>query len=333
MPFSHIRSQETAIATLTRALQSGRVHHAYRFEGPDGVGKELAAFALAQALLCTGGDPLGCGQCSACKRAVTMGSEEPHVPQHPDLTLIERGLYAPEIIGTRNREVSEISVHQIRRLVIEHASFSPHEGRARVFIFRRADELSTGAANALLKILEEPRQGTHFILLSSRAERLLTTIRSRSMPIRFGPLPDALIRDILAARNIQGDQSLTIELAAGSASAAIELSDPELTKSRDDFVEAILSAAEAKDLGAAVEFAEKGDRDKAELQQDLRALSATLARRARAAMHQNPAGASAMAQRYELVARTISRLERNASPTLSLVSLVAEMREIPTFGA
>lgn len=333
MPFSHIRSQETAVGTLTRALQGGRVHHAYRFEGPDGVGKELTAFALAQALVCTGGDPLGCGQCSACRRAVTFTAEEPHVPQHPDVMVIEQGLYAPEIIGTKNREVSGISVHQIRRLVIEHAAFPPHEERARVFIIRRADELTQSAANAMLKILEEPRQGTHFILLSARPERLLTTIRSRTLPVRFGPLPDDVIRSILTARGIEGDHTLSIELAAGSANAAIELSDPERTKARDEFLDAILHAAGARDLGAAVEVAENRERDKSDLQRELRALSATLARRARACVDENPRGASALAQRYELVARAVTQLERNASPTLALVSLIAEMREIPTFGA
>ncbi len=57
MPFSELLGQDTAKATLVRALEGGRVHHAYRFEGPDGVGKELAAFALAQSLVCERGPP------------------------------------------------------------------------------------------------------------------------------------------------------------------------------------------------------------------------------------------------------------------------------------
>jgi DNA polymerase-3 subunit delta' len=327
VPFSHILAQDTAIETITRALKSGRVHHAYRFEGPDGVGKEMAAFALAQALVCVGGDPLGCGKCDACRRAVTLASEEPHVPVHPDVALIERGLYPPEVIGRSRREAQEISVDQIRAIVLAHASYAPHEGRARVFIVRAADELSVGAANALLKTLEEPRQGTHFILLTSRGDRLLNTIRSRTLPIRFAPLPDGVIRKILTARGVTDRHELAVELAAGSASAALELADAEQTAERDEFVKNVLAAVSAKDFGSAVAFAEGRERDKPQMQRDLRALGAALARAARTSAESAPAEASLAARRYEAVSRASTRLEKNAAPTLVIVSLIAEMRD------
>lgn len=326
MPFSHILAQETAVGTLTRALRSGRVHHAYRFEGPDGVGKELAAFALAQALVCEANDPLGCGVCSACKRAVTLSEDDPKVPLHPDVTLIERGLYPPEVIG-KKKEANEVSVDQIRTIVLSRASYPPHEGKARVYIFRRAEELSTSAANALLKILEEPRQGTHFILLTSRGDRLLNTIRSRTLPIRFAPLPDEVVRNILVSRGIKGRLDLAIELAAGSASAAIELADEERSASRDDFVNRALAAADARDLGPAVDLAETAERDKSELHRDLRALAAALARSARSSVNDAPEKAALAARRYEAVARAAARLERNAAPMLALVSLITELRD------
>src|SRR5262245_39484944 len=104
MPFSHILGQDTAVATLRRALETNRVHHAYRFEGPDGVGKEMAAFALAQALVCAGGEPLGCGRCDACRRAVTFSEERPRSPLHPDVRILERGFYPPDVLGQRNEE-------------------------------------------------------------------------------------------------------------------------------------------------------------------------------------------------------------------------------------
>ena len=71
MSFDEIWGQEPAIQTLKRALESGRVHHAYRFEGPPGVGKEMAARRFARALVCERGG-LGCGECSACRRAMTL---------------------------------------------------------------------------------------------------------------------------------------------------------------------------------------------------------------------------------------------------------------------
>src|SRR5882757_6130445 len=157
MAFADILGQEPALQTLTRALDTGHVHHAYRFEGPEGVGKEMAAFSLAQALVCVVGGARACGVCSACQRALKISEEEPRVPAHPDVVLVERGLY-------RGR----ISANEATGISIEQVGYRPHEGRALVFIVRAAEELTVSAANALLKTLEEPGRGTHFILLTSR---------------------------------------------------------------------------------------------------------------------------------------------------------------------
>ena len=97
---SLLRSQETARTILERAVSSGRIHHAYLFTGPDGVGKELAAFGLAQALLCerrTSGANGACGACSACTRAVPREGERTAL--HPDLVIVERGLHAPQSLS------------------------------------------------------------------------------------------------------------------------------------------------------------------------------------------------------------------------------------------
>src|SRR4051795_6939 len=91
MSFDAVLGQEPAVQTLEQALRAGKVHHAYRFEGPPGVGKGLAALALARALLCARPTPLACEECSACKRAATFSEEEPCLPAHPDLLIVERG--------------------------------------------------------------------------------------------------------------------------------------------------------------------------------------------------------------------------------------------------
>lgn len=329
MPFSHILGQEAALATLGAALTRGRVHHAYRFEGPDGTGKELCAFALAQALVCVGGDPLGCGRCDACVRAVKLAEDRPHSPLHPDVAIVEKNFYPPETIGRSRPELTDISVDQIRTIVLAHAAYPPHEGRARVYIVRRAEELSVSAANALLKTLEEPRAGTHFILLTSRGDRLLNTIRSRTLPVRFGPLPDDVVRNVLRAAAVPEErQELAVELAAGSASLALELSDEERTAARDAFVTQVLDAVAARDLGPAVVLSESGDKDKGALKEDLRALAAVLARRARHDVAAAPNAAATAARRYEAVARAVVSLERNASPGLTMIALVQEMRAV-----
>ena len=211
--------------------------------------------------------------------------------------------------------------------MLSHAAYPPHEGRARVFIIRRAEELNANAANALLKTLEEPRQGTHFVLITSRGDRLLNTIRSRSLPVRFGPLPDAVVRGVLTAHGVpSGQHDLAIELAAGSASAALALVDEERTKDRDAFVSSVLGAVAARDLGPAVALSEGGERDRAELREDLRALGAVLARRARSEVDRAPDAACAAARQYDAVARAVVSLERNASPQLTMIALIQEMR-------
>jgi DNA polymerase-3 subunit delta' len=329
VPFTHILGQEAALATLRRALESGRVHHAYRFEGPDGVGKELAAVALSQALVCTGGDPLGCGACDACRRAIARSTGSPASPMHPDVQIVAKGFYPPETIGRSRQEVTEISVDQVRTIVLAHAAYPPHEGRARVFLIRAAEELSTGAANALLKTLEEPRQGTHFILLSSRSDRLLNTIRSRTLPVRFAPLSEEIILGILAKHKVPEDRRvMAAELSAGSASLALELADDDASSARDGFVNAVDSAIGARDLGAAVALSEDADKDRERLRENLRALGATFARRARKDAAARPHQAGIAARRYEIVARSLGSLDRNASPQLTLVDLVRQLRDV-----
>lgn len=324
VPFAHIRGQKTAIDTLTRALDNGLVHHAYRFEGLDGVGKELAAVALAQALLCEN-DQHGCGACETCRRVAQRGETEPMVPLHPDVVLIARGLYPPESIGGK-KEAQEISVEQVRRVVLSRAAYSPHEGRAQVFIVRDAEQLSISAANALLKTLEEPRPQTHFILLTSSPERLLDTIRSRSLPVRFAPLADDVIAQILRDAGVEPSRiDLMVEMAGGSASAA--LGDADQSASRIAFVEEVLAAVDANDLSPAVQLAESLSPKRALLADDLRALAGAYARRVRRVAKTNPFAAELDARRHECVLDAIDSVERNGSGNLAVISLVASLQK------
>src|SRR5579864_5978176 len=204
---STVRAQPTAVDTLRRALTANRVHHAYLFDGPDGVGKERTALGLAQALVCerrSPGSPDACGACRACARAVPRAGEGR--PLHPDVVVLERGLYDPAAIGRRTPETQDLSIDQVRTLVLARAAFPPVEGRAKVFIVRRAEELSQPAANALLKTLEEPGPRTHFVLMSAVANALLATIRSRTQRVRFGLLPDDVVTELLTERGVERAQ-------------------------------------------------------------------------------------------------------------------------------
>ncbi|MBX3127532.1 MAG: DNA polymerase III subunit [Polyangiaceae bacterium] len=325
MSFAHVLGQAPALQTLERALTGGRVHHAYRFTGPDGVGKELAALALARALVCEAEDPLGCERCSACQRALTFASEPPQVPLHPDVVLVERGLYPANLLGISGTEATGISVEQIRRVVLTRVGYRPHEGRALVFIVRDADLLTTSAANSLLKTLEEPPPRTHFVLLTSRENRLLDTIRSRTLPVRFGPLPDDVIATLLRARGLDPEAA---RLAQGSARRALELADPERVEARAAMLAAVQAALDAPDITAALDFAQKRPEDRHALSAQLGELALHLAERARQSIARDPDAAERIARQHELVLSAMSRVERNVQAALVLESMLLEMRSV-----
>jgi DNA polymerase-3 subunit delta' len=322
VPFADVLGQEAAVATLARALAAGRVHHAYRFEGPPGVGKELAAFALAQSLVCEQGGPEACGRCSACHRAVTLNGNDPRVPLHPDVALLGRGLYRG-LLGGSSTEATGISVEQVRRIVLSRIGFPPHEGRALVFIVREADEITVQAANALLKTLEEPHERTHFVLLTSRPSRLLDTIRSRSLPVRFAPLPERVVREILQRRELDPDVA---PLAQGSASLALELADPEARAERDAFVTSALAALGAPDLAPSLKLAEgqKGDRDG--LRAALAFFAQAIAREARELVTTSPDDALRRAFQHRTVLEAMRDVERNVQPALALEAMFVRLR-------
>jgi DNA polymerase-3 subunit delta' len=327
VPFDAILGQPAAVGTLEHMLQSGRVHHAMRFEGPQGVGKEMAAMAFAQALVCTSGDPLGCGTCSACERAVTMGEGIPAVPRHPDVIFLERGLYPPEVLGRSRPETQELSVDQIRSVVLERVAYPPHEGRARIYIVRRAEELSISAGNALLKTLEEPGRNTYFILLVSRSAKLLSTIRSRTLRVRFAALPDDVLMDIVLRNGVAREAAERIvPLSAGSASAAMSFADPDASEQRDSFVQKAVEAMEAKDSAASLALADGQGRDKPALRIHLEALAAHFAQQARRAGLGDDPAAKTLAMRHELVLRALRDLERNASPALLIENMLLRLR-------
>jgi DNA polymerase-3 subunit delta' len=331
---STVRAQTVAVDTLRRAMTLGRVHHAYLFDGPDGVGKERTAFGLAQALVCERRgetETEACGACKSCVRAVPRPGD--CTPLHPDVVVLERGLYEPAAIGRRTPETQDISVDQVRTLVLARSAFAPHEGRAKVFIVRRADELSPTAANALLKTLEEPGARTHFVLLSSIADSLLPTIRSRAQRVRFGPLPDDVVTELLAERGVErGLAEATANLAGGSMATALVLSDAEASARRDEFVSRAMGALDARELSASLELAEdakKVSRDA--LVAQIGAFASALAAKAHAAVVKGSSGdrtADMAAARHALALAATRQIEANASAQLAVEAMLIKMRAI-----
>jgi DNA polymerase-3 subunit delta' len=328
---STVQGQATAVETLRRALASGRVHHAYLFDGPDGVGKERTAFGLAQALVCerrASGEADACGTCSACARALPRPGEAR--PLHPDVAVLERGLYDPVTIGRRSPETQDISIDQVRTIVLARSAFPPHEGRAKVFVVRRAEELSTSAANALLKTLEEPGGRTHFVLLSSMADALLPTIRSRTQRVRFGALPDALVAELLAGQGLEPAQAAAIaRLAGGSIATARSLADPEASALREDWVSRAMEALGAREAGGAFDLAEEAKKaDKTTVAGLIEALAVALGAQARATAGTADRTADVAAARHAFALEAVQQLDGNASVQLAVEAMLLKMRAI-----
>jgi|HubBroStandDraft_1064217.scaffolds.fasta_scaffold03760_2 DNA polymerase-3 subunit delta' len=326
-----VRAQQPAVETLRRSVAAGRVHHAYLFDGPEGVGKELAAWGLAQVLVCerrAPGESEACGTCSSCQRAVPRAQEP--TPRHPDVVVLERGLYEPATIGRRTPEIQDISIDQVRTLVLAHAAFPPREGRAKVFIVRRAEELGVPAANALLKTLEEPGAHTHFMLLTSAPDALLPTIRSRTQRVRFGSLPDDILASLLTAQGIDAAKAAEVApFAAGSMTQALLLSDPEVNEQRRSFVSSALAALSARDLGPALDFAEAAKKlAKPALVAQLDALAAAIVAEGRVRARAADDRADSACARYTLARIAIRDIEGNASPQLAIEAMLIRMRGV-----
>jgi DNA polymerase-3 subunit delta' len=311
--FDHVLGQQAAVETLQAALRTGRIHHAYRFEGPSGVGKELCAMVLAHTLILGGTQP-------DRAHGFRLNEEPPHLPLHPDLVLVGRGLYRDVIDQS---EATGISVEQIRKVVLARVGFAPHQGRALVFIIRDADELTVSAGNALLKTLEEPRPNVHFVLLTSNPERLLDTIRSRTLPIRFGPLPDVALEQLLGAA---GKPKELAALAQGSAELAFQLADAEHMQAREEFLNAAVKAITAPHFSAALDVAADLPKERDTLRQHLRTLAQHFALDARNTLPSNPNRAQVAAEHFGTVLEAVTAIERNVNPTLAVEAMLSRLR-------
>jgi DNA polymerase III subunit delta' len=210
MTLAEIAGQDRAVGTLQRALAAGRLAHAYLFTGPPGVGKRTTALALAQACVCPAAPGRGCGTCSEC-HLIGAGS-------HPDVFVEDLARAQLE-----RQNTTHLSIEQIRR-VRAQLGLRPVRGRCKFGLIEPADRMTVDAQNALLKTLEEPLGAATLVLVTTNAETLLQTIRSRCQMLRFTPLADEIVERILIAEGVPDDAARgAVALADGSVDSAREL--------------------------------------------------------------------------------------------------------------
>lgn len=260
MALETIIGQARVRSSLQRTLASGRIAHAYLFHGPEGCGKAATALAFARILQCE--QPLegdACGLCGACQKAARGMHPDIHVlmPVTKDTDDEERGRriqllyedpYQPADLqslpsldgkaGSSNKQII-YSRNNVADWLQRPMSYHRVEGRYRVAILLAADKMREEAANAFLKLLEEPGDRTVFLLITHRIDHLLPTILSRCQQIRFDPLEREDVE--LAMRQRNADPALAGMLArmsGGSVRRAIALAgDEDLMATRDAVME------------------------------------------------------------------------------------------------
>lgn len=239
-----------AVSTVRSMLASQSVPGALLFAGPDGVGKKTLAFMLAKALNCEQLRDDYCGVCSRCRKCDEMMAlsrdDLARRRETKDSGRRVEGLvyFDVQLIEPLTRF---ILIEQIRQLRIA-AYARPFELRRRVFILDQAQTVHWQAVDLLLKVLEEPPDTSHFILICPNEHQLKATVRSRCQRVLFQPVEDSVLEDMLRSeKKIPLTQlKLAARVAAGSIANAGRLDLAEFRRRRQPWIE-YLNGITAKD--------------------------------------------------------------------------------------
>jgi DNA polymerase-3 subunit gamma/tau len=171
--FADVIGQEHVTTPLSNALQSGKIHHAYLFSGPRGCGKTSSARIMARSLNCEKGPtPTPCGVCKSCTDLVANG---------------------PGSLDVIELDAATHGLVDDARDLRDKAFFAPVQSRYKIYVIDEAHQLGPGAANALLKVVEEPPAHVLFIFATTEPDKLISTIRSRTHHYPFRLVPPATL--------------------------------------------------------------------------------------------------------------------------------------------
>jgi len=243
MPFTDIIGHALPIEWLQRAIQANRLAHAYLFAGEDAIGKQYTAFQFAQALHCETdlGISDACGRCRSCHQMIAH--------THPDFLSIQ-----PDQEQTRH---PQIKIEQVREIE-HHIIYRPLVAQRKICLINDADQLTTAAANALLKTLEEPPDHSMFILITSRPFALLPTVRSRCCCVRFSPPTlHQVITHLMKTKNLSEAEARFIAIFSGShIGKALQLDYAELHNQQQEWY-GLLQGNSAQSLSECFDTAER----------------------------------------------------------------------------
>ena len=248
--FSDIVGHEGPKAILQAAMKHDRIAHAYLFHGEERIGKRFTAMRFGQALNCEEGQdparPDACGLCRSCLQI------EAHT--HPDFVLIEP-----------DQELAnpQIKIEQIRGLE-QQIIYRPLIGRFKIVLIDEADRMTIGAANALLKTLEEPPAHSIFVLTTSRPYALPATIQSRCQSVRFVPAAQTQVEAaLILKRNIPPSDARLVAIASQSRVGLALHTDIKSLRATQDEFHTLLSSASLRSITTVLSAAEslaKSDR-------------------------------------------------------------------------
>lgn len=241
MPFADVIGHNRPKKLMQVAMSSNRLAHAYLFHGEDRIGKRLLAIRVAQALLCdvVTNPADGCGACRSCVQIESR--------THPDFSVIHPD---PE------QTTLQIKIEQIRDLE-QQIIYRPLIGDRKICVIDDADRMTIGAANALLKTLEEPPDHSLFLVVSSRAFALPATIRSRCQTLRFAaPAQTQIEAALILRRNLPpADARFLAILSEGRIGEALD-SDVDAMKSRQHEYSTLLAPPALRSISNLLNTAE-----------------------------------------------------------------------------
>lgn len=228
------------LQSLTEAVKERRLSHAYILEGPAGVGKHTVARWLAGMMMCRCGG--NCGQCDECRQV--------EAASHPDVVVAKQEYF-------QNDKIKAGSVEAMR-LLRQEAYTKPFLGEKKLYVIPQADQMLAPAQNSLLKILEEPPEYCVFLLLCENAEKLLETVRSRSVLLRLQPLQEEEMISFLCTRYGEETARRLLRPSQGLPGRAIQMAeDPGFLQRREQAVRLFCAFLQTGDLFPLSAFLEK----------------------------------------------------------------------------